>query len=417
MSRVRDFPSLRVLSHRLSCRRPSSRSTSPAFIAVNITVLSAGMDVDKLDRSLVKGEARANAEAGPSSQPKLPVVFLPPPGPPRRKGPVDGTQDLISRFQLLHAYDKYVRPYVHTSGVGEGSSASANSNGRFQSPSHAQSVSTPGVVDKGKGREVPLPVSAISMGAPTPGADGGDGDDGEDEGTKGDKKQKNSYRHLIRGIPGKHSMKKDDHLQSIMLVPPKQHMQISKFDPRTQREAFTVSLEGLKGWNINTLVAESPQAREDRKKRKELKKLAKAQAQAAQAGVPLPGALPVTGASIAPTPGARHPQTPTSAGVAGLGTPRPQGPGPGPPAYTTAPGLVAGTGPPRSATPIPRPGSRAKKRELEVDGLPNGNVNAKRPPPGSAGSTGIPRPSKRPRTDGTMGLPPIPQQQPTPQGV
>ena len=58
------------------------------------------------------------------------------------------------------------------------------------------------------------------------------------------------------------------------------------FDSRTQTEAFTVSLEGLKGvrlysflnfasaesdfnlqWNIHALVPESTQAREDRKKR------------------------------------------------------------------------------------------------------------------------------------------------------
>jgi hypothetical protein len=32
-----------------------------------------------------------------------------------------------------------------------------------------------------------------------------------------------------------------------MLVPPKQRMRIAHFDPRTQEDAFTVSLEGLKG--------------------------------------------------------------------------------------------------------------------------------------------------------------------------
>ena len=47
-------------------------------------------------------------------------------------------------------------------------------------------------------------------------------------------------------------MKKDDYLQTIMLVPPKQHMQISKFDSRTQRDAFIVGLEGLKG--VRTVV-------------------------------------------------------------------------------------------------------------------------------------------------------------------
>lgn len=80
-------------------------------------------------------------------------------------------------------------------------------------------------------------------------------------------------------------MKKDDYLMTMMQVPPKQQNNITPFDLKTQREAFSVSLEGLKGvrpsilhccfvshasifqWNINVLVAESPQAREDRKKR------------------------------------------------------------------------------------------------------------------------------------------------------
>ena len=41
-------------------------------------------------------------------------------------------------------------------------------------------------------------------------------------------------------------MKKDDYLTTIMLVPPKQHIRIRKFDPHTQEDAFTVSPEGLK---------------------------------------------------------------------------------------------------------------------------------------------------------------------------
>ena len=42
-------------------------------------------------------------------------------------------------------------------------------------------------------------------------------------------------------------MKKDDYLMTMMQVPPKQRIQIQPFDLRTQRDAFTVSLEGLKG--------------------------------------------------------------------------------------------------------------------------------------------------------------------------
>jgi hypothetical protein len=42
-------------------------------------------------------------------------------------------------------------------------------------------------------------------------------------------------------------MKKDDYLATMMLIPPKQRMEVVPFDARTQRDAFTVSLEGLKG--------------------------------------------------------------------------------------------------------------------------------------------------------------------------
>jgi hypothetical protein len=52
---------------------------------------------------------------------------------------------------------------------------------------------------------------------------------------------------MIHLRPGKHSIKKDDFLTTIVQVPPKQHIPIAAFDSRTQTEAFTVSLEGLKG--------------------------------------------------------------------------------------------------------------------------------------------------------------------------
>lgn len=42
-------------------------------------------------------------------------------------------------------------------------------------------------------------------------------------------------------------MKKDDYLSTMMQVPPKQRMRIRPFDEKTQADAFTVSMEGLKG--------------------------------------------------------------------------------------------------------------------------------------------------------------------------
>jgi len=103
------------------------------------------------------------------------------------------------------------------------------------------------------------------------------GNDPEDD-DNDKKKKRNNYKHLIKGIPGKHSLKKDDFLATIMQVPPKQRIAIVPFDSKTQADAFAVSLEGLKKWNIAALISESPQAREDRKRRKEMKRLAKAQA-------------------------------------------------------------------------------------------------------------------------------------------
>ncbi|KAF9048638.1 hypothetical protein BJ165DRAFT_1040176 [Panaeolus papilionaceus] len=232
--------------------------------------------------------------------------------PPPPKQHLASTQDLISRFKLLPAYDKYVRPFAT---VVAGQEGSANQEatphdhlGHTASSLGPGAVSSPGVmgvaspmtgivgVDKGKGRELPLGMGVGGMqgAAGQPGGgdadqhgkdDGADGDDDDGPGGKGDKKKKNSYKHLIKGIPGKHSLKKDDYLTGMIQQPPKQRMRISPFDAKTQEDAFTVSLEGLKGvrphsflvfvrcyltvfsWNINALVLESAQAREDRKKR------------------------------------------------------------------------------------------------------------------------------------------------------
>lgn len=203
-----------------------------------------------------------NAVAGPSTIAEdMTVVFLPPTAgtgitscfhfswhlitfrtrlisqnvahpPPRAH--LASTQDLLARFYLHPAYDKHVRPAI---------------------PS-----------------QTPPPPAAVLPSTPHPPLPDSD-----------DKTKKNSYRFLVKNVPGKHSMKKDDYLATIMQVPPKQRIPITEFDERTQREAFTVSADGLKGvrssvltfvslliphqWNASTLVLESAQAKEDRKKR------------------------------------------------------------------------------------------------------------------------------------------------------
>lgn len=91
-------------------------------------------------------------------------------GPPRPRPLLTSTQDLLARFQLLPAYDKYVRPYAPPVGL----------------------PSAP--VDKGKGKEKEMSVPL----AGTPGAVA----DGEEEEGDGKKKAKNTYKQLIKGIPG-----------------------------------------------------------------------------------------------------------------------------------------------------------------------------------------------------------------------
>ncbi|KAF6759958.1 hypothetical protein DFP72DRAFT_805918 [Ephemerocybe angulata] len=334
--------------------------------------------------------------------------FLPPPAPPPPKQYLASTQDLLARFHLLSAYDRYVRPSVlpgndATSGVGAGTLLAGG--------------------DKGKGKEVEMD-----------GGDGGhtgsevlpragDGEEEEGPGVKGEKKMKNSYKHLIKGLPGKHPMKKDDYLTNIMLVPPKQRMRINYFDAHTQEEAFAVSPEGLKQWNPSALVLESAQAKEDRRKRKELKRLAKLHQnqplqgvdQSSHPGVPLQAPAPATAQSTSFKPQGtgtplRNPSTPRSAAVSG-GTPRPGSTIPRPGSTAPKVGTPAATPvqsiPPPNATkaPVPRPGSTVPRPGASnAAGLPPRPASVKPSPIVSSQAVSTPhgeisRGQKRPREE------------------
>jgi hypothetical protein len=107
------------------------------------------------------------------------------PRPPRL---LESTQDLISRFHLLTAYDKFVRPFIT----------------QEHDPNTAQLPTTPAVPslsDKGKGKERDPGTPTVASAA-TPGTHN---DPDDDEGRDG-KKKKNTYRHLIKGVPGTQSI-------------------------------------------------------------------------------------------------------------------------------------------------------------------------------------------------------------------
>ncbi|KAF8968179.1 hypothetical protein BDZ97DRAFT_1916390 [Flammula alnicola] len=335
----------------------------------------------------------------PSDSP--PLLFLPPSLPPPPKQHLASTQDLLARFHLLPAYDRYVRPFVlpgDDSALQQQPPPSQHPLHPLQQQHHGQGAdglgagtASPGGggLDKGKGREREGP--GVGTPADADLADAGDADDDDAPGAKGEKKKKNTYKHLIKGVPGKHSLKKDDYLTTMMLVPPKQRMRIHHFDAKTQEDAFTVSLEGLKGWNVNTLVVESVQAREDRKKRKELKRLAKLQVQTGGQQ---------TGSTTQPHPPGTS--TPTA-----IGTPLPSSTVAHPqPVHAPVPSVFAASRK-MSGVGTPRPGSRAAGHVASAAGVTTASGAAGHVGAGGAGGAsggGVPR-STVPRPGSTVPRP------------
>lgn len=287
----------------------------------------------------------------------VPVVFraqTPPPRPPQL---LRSDQDLLDAFGLHAAYDKYVRPHIKPLD-------------QQDTPPHPQSA-----LDKGKGRLL----DSLGTGAGASGAGAGlggrqvsmgpvagpsapiktePGADGDEDGLGGKKKKKEqSYRHLIRHLPGKHTMKKDNHLMTLINAPPKQRMPIVPFDAGVLARAFTVKDGGLPGYNKAVLIGLDDKEKEAKKRKKEEKRLAKERARLVAAGqldpnAPMPttssahGNVVLTGtivnrpSSVASTPRPTHPQQ-----VATPSSRRPSVAAPGPSAQ---PGS-------RAATPKPLP--------------------------------------------------------------
>ncbi|KAF8512259.1 hypothetical protein JB92DRAFT_2929266 [Gautieria morchelliformis] len=175
--------------------------------------------------------------AGPSNIP--PAIFAPPQPLPRPKQHLHSTQDLLSVFNLHPAYDKYVRPHVHPIGDPD-----------------------PG---KGKGKE-----KEVSSGDASRQNREADEEDGGEK-----KKKKDSYRHLIKHTPGKHSTKRDSYLQTLITLPVKQKMQIQPVDAKTLHEGFSVTLTGLPSYNKASLEGTDPKEKEAKRLKKERRKAEK----------------------------------------------------------------------------------------------------------------------------------------------
>jgi len=264
--------------------------------------------------------------AGPSSLP--PAVFPAPQPLPRPKQHLHSTQDLLAVFNLHPAYDKYVRPHVHPL------------------------VEPDSVKGKGKGKEV-LPSPLINHGR-----------DAEEEGGGGEKKKKrDSYKHLIKRAPGKHSMKKDTYFQTLMGAPAKQKAQIHTLDMKTLREGFHVTPTGLPSYNKATLEGTDPKEKEAKRLKRERRKAEKEERQR----VLLQQQVHASGSSVS-TP--RVVSTPRAAGT------------PGQVARNVSATPTAKAKPPANARASPHPGTPkvpAQRAEL----TPNPSVATTRTTPTS----------------------------------
>lgn len=94
----------------------------------------------------------------------------------RKRQYLTSTQDLLARFHLIPAYDKYVRPHI------------APLDATAATP-HDNNPTTP-TTDKGKGKEREKEREK----------DKDQDEDDEDGGAT--KKKKDTYKHLIKGVPG-----------------------------------------------------------------------------------------------------------------------------------------------------------------------------------------------------------------------
>ncbi|EIM91191.1 uncharacterized protein STEHIDRAFT_152850 [Stereum hirsutum FP-91666 SS1] len=160
--------------------------------------------------------------AGPSSQPKParptyipPSLYLPPPREPRPPLFLNSSQDLVGRFRLQSAYDKFVKPFIEPTQPQQQqqSRQDGQSSNHPPTPAPPFNAPTPDVNINGKGKAKAAAAAAAEPATPMPatpgpgGGGGGGGQDGDEEEVgKDGKKKKNTYRHLIKGIPGDYSL-------------------------------------------------------------------------------------------------------------------------------------------------------------------------------------------------------------------
>ncbi|KAI0030122.1 hypothetical protein K488DRAFT_88058 [Vararia minispora EC-137] len=328
--------------------------------------------------------------AGPSTLFPVSPLFLLPPAPIAPPPLLTCSEDILQRFHLLPAYDKFVRPVP-------GPVPSDKSTNHPPNP------------DKGKGKE----------------KEGDDNGEGVEDEVEKDWRRQNNYRYLIKGLPGSHSTKKDNFLGDKVNAPPKQHIDVVPFEFPLERNPFIVDGLGIPGWAGKF---DEETSKEERRRRKEAKRQAKMAAvgltqidTSVAASTPAPAtstpttATPVVQSAARARDNTPRPATPTNTTAPPRGVKREREPDePSHPPMTggrPANGVASSYSPPNANGATP-----AAVRPAQINGTMTHPVAATN---GRAGVEGArPRP-KKPRMDiqGQAREMLAPAQQPTPQGV
>ncbi|KAH7106425.1 hypothetical protein BKA62DRAFT_687118 [Auriculariales sp. MPI-PUGE-AT-0066] len=223
-----------------------------------------------------------------SSPGDVPFVFeMEPRLPESRVVPLHSSQDLLAVFGLHAAYDKYVRPKI-TPIEEQDAATSTTAPAPATTPASAvppalrkvgTPLLTPGtpMLDKGKARRVdsPLPTTPatarptltlsaapIKLEHPL--------DATVDD--RGKRKKDHSYKHLVRHLPGKHSMKKDSYFSDLIRKPPQQHTSIIPFDNNILTKAFSIKDVGVLGYDKTVIIGLDSRQKDEKKRRKEEKR-------------------------------------------------------------------------------------------------------------------------------------------------
>ncbi|GAA5843158.1 hypothetical protein JCM3766R1_005254 [Sporobolomyces carnicolor] len=210
---------------------------------------------------------------------------------------LSGTMDLITLFNLDPLYNTFLRPYLPVS-------ASKAAGGAPESPvptaAATTTTTTKGAISiKGKERETMTPVASPAPGpcavaSPAPGSGSGGGFKitlggikltsslGASAGagavtnappagnTKSKRvKMEKNYSHMIQDVLGRNSIKKDQYLSHLVMNPdpvPCPPLQVP--DPQLLRDALTLKVGGLAGFDMSTWENGPPEGTEKKKKKR-----------------------------------------------------------------------------------------------------------------------------------------------------